>query len=419
MSRHVVPALVTLLAACARTQPATPAAKASAANIAALRDAAFRDLRCPDALPAIKRSPAPLDPIEAVALSGQTAYGLSSAGRLWIWDGKTPARVLDPARFDGLARDGSVAVTRTAQGEDGARLEVRALPSNQPLDHVVLRDGGVPLAVSASGALLRVGLPRVKCNAEDRDDDLCAGTIAYQPPTSELARWAFRAGATEREFLSDCKQAALAARGGSFACLNEGRDVISWEDRESPGGSYTLRVAPEWTPPPGPRDNDNLPPHWRIEEHWLEMTSLRLSPGDDAIFVTYRAVNFDVAERGLPGHHGWRLERWTRDPARPGEGRFSRLAESPDSLCTKVLAASGDGGLIVLGGRGHVLTVRRAPRYAPEPLAVESAVDAVVSGDGTRILTGHVDGRLRLWDTLSLGLVAASQSPTAPAAQNR
>ena len=48
----------------------------------------------------------------------------------------------------------------------------------------------------------------------------------------------------------------------------------------------------------------------------------------------------------------------------------------------------------------------------PEPLAVVRAIDAVVSADGARILTGHADGRFRLWDARSLALVAASQQPS-------
>jgi hypothetical protein len=394
MSRSVAPALVALLSACARTQPPP--------NLDALRDAAFSDLRCPDALPASKPSQPPPDGMKAVALVGQTAYGLSSGGRLWTWDGKGPARVFDPARFVALARDGSVAVTHAREGEEGTRLEVRALPSNQPLDQVVLRDGGFPLAVSSTRAVLDVGLPQLKCNGEDRDDDLCEGTIAWQPPTHELAAWTFPSGATERVPLSACKQVSLAARGGSFACLNEDEDWISW--------GPPILLAPEWRPPPDPH-NESLPLHWQVRESWLQVTSLRLSPSDDAVYVTYRAINIFIADRGLPGHRGWRLERWTRDPARPGEGKFARLAESPDSLCAKVLAASSDGGLVVLGGSQQALTVRRAPRYAPEPLAVPRANDAVVSADGARILTGHGDGRFRLWDARSLALVAESPPP--------
>jgi len=405
MSRSVAPAVVVLLSACARTQQPAPAAKPTAADIRALNDAAFRDLRCPDALPERKASTTPPpDGMKAVALAGQTAYGLSSAGRLWTWDGQGPARLFDPARFVALARDGSVAVIHAREGEEGARLEVRALPSNRPLDHVVLPNGGVPLAVSSSRAVLDVGLPELKCNGEDRDDELCSGSIAWQPPTHELAGWTFPSGATERVPISGCKQASLVTRGASFACLNEDEDWIWW--------GYSIPLAPEWKPPPDPH-NESLPPHWQVRESWLHVTSMRLGPSDDAVYVTYRALNIFIADRGLPGHHGWRLERWTRDPARPGEGKLARLAESPHSLCAKVLAASADGGLIVLGGSQHGLTVRRAPRYAPETLAVARANDAVVSADGARIVTGHTDGRLRLWDARSLALVAESPPPPA------
>jgi len=409
MSRNAVPALIALVAACARTQQPMPAAKTPAPDGAALRDAAFRDLVCPDRLPENKPSQPLPDSMKEVALVnqtayGQTAYGLSSAGHLWTWDGKAAARIVDPARFVALARDGTVAVASARDGEESTRLEVRALPSNRPLDHVLLPNGGGPLAVSSSRALLHVWLPRLKCDGEDRDEELCPGTIAWQPPTHELARWAFPSGATEPVSLSGCKQAIFAARGGSFACLDEDEDWIWWE--------YQIPLAPEWSPPPDPH-NESLPRHWRVRESWLHVTSLRLGPSDDAVYVTYRAINIYVADRGLPGHRGWRLERWTRDPGRPGEGKFERLAESPESLCAKVLAVSGDGRLIVLGGWQLALTVRRAPRYAPEPLAVPRATDAAVSADGARILTGHQDGRLRLWDARSLALVAESQPPPA------
>jgi hypothetical protein len=391
MRRSVVPALA-LFCACARTPPAAP-------DIRALNDAAFRDLRCPDALSAIKPSQPRPDFIQAVALAGQTAYALSQGGRLWIWDGKEPARLFDPAHFVALARDGSVAVTRAPEGEEGARLEVRSLPSNQSLDHLLLKDGGVPIAVSSIRAVLRVRLPRVRCDDDNDDDVLCGGTVAWQPPTSEIAHWDFSSGAAKRESLAECKQASFGADGRSFACLNNDEDVISW--------AYPILLAPEWAPPPDPH-NEELPLHWQRQDQWLTINSLHLG-GDNAIYVTYRALNIYIADRGLAGHHGWRLERWTPDPAHPGEGKLSRLAESPDSLCTEVLAVSGGGGLIVLGGSQHALTVRRAPRYAPEPMAIERAIDAVVSADGTRILTGHVDGHLRLWDARSLALLSTSK----------
>src|SRR5689334_14295297 len=114
--RRVVPILVALLSACARTPQSAPAAKRPGPDAAALRDAAFRDLRCPDALPALPASALPTDAIAAVALADRTAYALSNGGRLWIWDEHDPARVFDPARFVSLARDGSVAVASAPAG---------------------------------------------------------------------------------------------------------------------------------------------------------------------------------------------------------------------------------------------------------------------------------------------------------------
>ena len=70
---------------------------------------------------------------------------------------------------------------------------------------------------------------------------------------------------------------------------------------------------------------------------------------------------------------------------------------------------SSDGGLAVLGGEAVHPTVRRAPRYDAEPLGQNAvALAAALSPDGARILTGHADGRLRLWDARTLAITATS-----------
>jgi hypothetical protein len=67
----------------------------------------------------------------------------------------------------------------------------------------------------------------------------------------------------------------------------------------------------------------------------------------------------------------------------------------------------------VLADDGAALTVRRAPGYEPERLAgdgMTAATAAVLSPDGDRVVTGHADGRLRLWDVRS-GRPLAMVSP--------
>jgi hypothetical protein len=73
---------------------------------------------------------------------------------------------------------------------------------------------------------------------------------------------------------------------------------------------------------------------------------------------------------------------------------------------------SPDGHLLVLGDGGQLLTVRRAPRYEEERLAADAttagATAAALSPDGQRIVTGHADGGLRLWEARSARLLATA-----------
>lgn len=73
---------------------------------------------------------------------------------------------------------------------------------------------------------------------------------------------------------------------------------------------------------------------------------------------------------------------------------------SPRPITTRarLLAISPDGQLVVLAGAGEPLTLRRAPAWAAVALPASPATAAAFSPDGTRLVTGHADGSLRLWD---------------------
>lgn len=419
-------AAVTLISAvalgCARTQqPPPPVSPAEAADDDrdhdgrdhALIQEAWREARCPDTIPADTLLGPKPDPIEAVALSGQSAYGVTGSGRLVVWGMNSPARDLAAASFVALSADGAVALTSAPiPGSESARsFEAWELPSKRVLHRVTLPDGGVALAVSSTGALLRAALPPNRCKGKFCDD-LVEGDLAWTPPTSELVEWRFASGQTERAVPANCERPLLSRDGGRLACVVGQDDLVSVSNRTSPEHWYTVEPGKDWAPPPDPRrdESSNHPVISRLyDDHWLEVTGMRLPPTGDDVFVSYRALNIHTVERGIAIRRGWRLERWSRDPARSGRGRFTRLAESQQSLCVGVLAVSDDGGLVVLGGRRHALSVRRAPRYEPEPLAAAAAAAvAAVSADGARILSGHDDGILRLWDARTGALIASS-----------
>jgi hypothetical protein len=106
-------------------------------------------------------------------------------------------------------------------------------------------------------------------------------------------------------------------------------------------------------------------------------------------------------------HDAWRLERWT-PAAETGRGPVVRLAATGADVYTDLLAISGDGRLAVLGSHKEPLVVRRAPGYEAQKLAAGASMAAAVSADGLRIVSGHQDGSLRLWDAASGRLLATA-----------
>jgi WD40 repeat protein len=174
---------------------------------------------------------------------------------------------------------------------------------------------------------------------------------------------------------------------------------LSWTDRGKDRARF-MDLAPDWKPaePPDSAASDLDYPHKpSYVPSPYEILSLRLGAGGSDVYVTYR---------GIDDGHGWRLERWTPE-AGTGEtspwrqGLITRLA-STDSGDGRLLAISPDGRLLVLADDGAAITVRRAPRYEPERFGGDAlkvgATAAALFPDGERLVTGHADGRLVLWD---------------------
>jgi len=383
------------IAACART-PATPAAKAPVAAPAAKAPAAEPFVPGSAADPSMKVS-------TDVVFAGDVVYALTRGGRLYAWSGdEQPIRPLALEGVLALAADGSVAATKTKDGEDADRMDVWALPALTRVQSRKFAHGiNTVIAVSRLAAYVRINFH----NHGYRSD---GALMAMPPPLYFDAFWTFASDAVLENRWFPCDPPFVmpglfmfSADGRRFACTDGGSDVI-WRDMAS-GELASAKLARDWMPPPPP-------PGWEHEMtaekkprgrgtplYWV--LSLRLTPDGNDAYVTYHRDEFQG--------RGWRFEHWT--PGKPGEaGRIERLAATDATTNTRLLAISGDGTLAVLGLWRESLVVRRAPRWEAELLAADGAAAAAVSTDGTRIASGHLDGSLRLWDAATGRLIATA-----------
>ena len=380
------------IAACART-PAAPPPKAPAPTTSAA--------------PA-PRAPATLrnsgeDIVGTVAFRDGVVYALTWGGHLRAWTGDAqPARTVDLGRVLAIAQDGSVAATKTKDGDDSDRLDVWALPDLTRVQTRSFAHGidGV-LALSRAMAYVRVNFH----NHGSRGD---GALMSMPPPQWEDVFWNFASGTVDENRVYRCDPLIIvpgffmfSADGRYFACTNGAADV-AWRDLRR--GDYGApELARDWRPPAPPRDRGpdmylpSKPGAFHTAPHWV--LSLRLTPEGKDVYVTYH--------RGTADGGGWRLERWT-----PGKtdtpGRLTRLASEDVDALTSLLAISRDGRVAVLGAGREPLVIRRAPRWEAERLAAEGATAAAVSIDGKRIATGHADGSLRLWDVATGRLIATA-----------
>jgi len=130
------------------------------------------------------------------------------------------------------------------------------------------------------------------------------------------------------------------------------------------------------------------------------LLSAWLSDDGRTVYVTYTRTVGDTE---------WRLDRWLPDPAGKTEGRVDHLAVSHEPSADRVVAASRDGRTILTnpGGRRPPI-LRHAPAYKGVPLLAPPVTAAAFSGDERFVVTGHGDGRLRLWEADSGRIEAIS-----------
>jgi len=322
------------------------------------------------------------DIVRALAFGDGGIYALRSGGRVCVWTGDArPPRTFSLPYVSALAADASVAATISREGH-ADRVEVWSLPSATRVHARSFEQGisGIQ-AVSASAVALRLTAHGGSTSPNDAPNQIT-------PPRWHSALWTFAPDAVAVGGEEDCDPFLFSEVGRRFACI-DGFEV-RWFDMATRRGASS-DLARDWIPPPPPEPDPEQRDHSRpgMPERFYDLLSLRLSPNGDDAYVTY--------DRNEEFGRGWRLERWSPDRAN-GSSVVARLAEKDVSSDEHLLAVSGDGTVIVLASGRGPLVVRRAPRYEAETLATETATSAAVSRDRARIVTGHADGSLRLWD---------------------
>jgi hypothetical protein len=355
--------------ACARSA-SPPADRAPAASVAQ---------RSGDA------GPKPDDGIFELALQHDTAFGRTLSGQIRAWDmALGTVRVLGGGPFVAIAHDAPMALAKRQLGDRGDILEVWDLLADRPVQTSRFEDGASVHAFSATAAIIELFYPPSDW-----------GTVQVPAPPSHMTVWSVRTG--QQEEASNVCEVGAVALDTHVVCLS--RAWIVWFDVERHLGAFCPLLAPEWQPPPRPGHQ------WKArgegEDAWFEVLSALPTNGGDLVYFTYQ---------GTGEHTEWRLERWTPDP-NTREGTLERLASDPTGSSARLLAASANGKLLVLGGGTLRLTVRRAPAYLAEAFGDQTTNAVAISEDGARIVTGYGDGRMRLWDATTLRMLAETGAP--------
>jgi len=341
-------------------------------------------------------SPKP-DEIEQVAVGGNIAYVVSFEGRLWTWDlartAPGPATGTKHGRVVALARDASVVMSYQSPEPRPTLLEAWEPATGRPIRTRTFPDGVLAvLGVSRAFAVLRLGLPPPPPDANKAAQQVL-------PPTWEIAVWDLATDALEHVPDRDCQSASITDDGTQWLC------DLGWRDRATKAHVQTPALAPDWEPPPDPE---------RVRHEGSCVMCVPLIGPELAFptgyFISRGGGSAYVAYNGGDQHKEWRLELWTRD-GRQNTAYHTRVVAAHDNLDAQLLAAKHDGKLIVTGGRGRQLVVRRPPKYEAIALPAESANAAAFTDDETRFVTGHRDGTLRVWDAATLAAVATARQP--------
>lgn len=357
-----------------------------------------------------EKSAVQYDAIRDVALREGVAVARTNSGRLLSWN---PAlhvpRALGAPYFAALSSDGSIAVRwrpnreATAGGATrrGADLEIWSLALRRSIvtrhfDYEVV----AVLAVSPSIALLLVNWAQETYNSGPS-----APPAKVQPDPWHTIAWNFEAGAIEQlAQLRSCEERAVFSQDGARVACATSQGMVLSLDLVTHTYSWPPPLAPDWQPPSNDDNDDdderrNILAAPRFRPYFF-LRSVQLGVEPDSVYLTYVRT----------AHRQWRLARWT-----PALGnRLDIIAAGLDRPAIAVLAVAAKAELFVLGNGEGAAEILRAPEFRPETLAANAATCAAISIDGTRIVTGHRDGKLRLWDARTLSLLGASTALTEP-----
>jgi hypothetical protein len=321
--------------------------------------------------------PDPLDSPEgivALGRAGELVYALTRNHKLRTWDLRTGAmRTLDGATAVGVARDGAIALRRS-----GAVLDAWEPRSGSLIASHRFEPGfaGVQ-GVSRATAYVVVMLPPVSWPEN---------AAALPPSDRELVSWDFASGKIEVVGgRRGCDHLSLSVDGTSRLC------DLGWRDRSSDVTRNPPPLAPEW---PAARPNPAPPPCLKcqppVEEIGYDPLSAWLSNDGRTVYLTYARATDGIE---------WRLDRWIPDPTGKTDGRIERLAVSHERIGDRVVAASQDGRTVLTDPGLRPPMLRHAPAYEGIPLLAPAVTAAVFSENDRLVVTGHGDGRLRVWET--------------------
>lgn len=312
------------------------------------------------------------DAIVALGRAGEIVYALTRSRQLRAWNLRTRVlRTLDRGGAIGIARDGAIALRGTDTVIEAWEPSSGRLIATHRFEYGF----GAVRGVSPAAAYVVAKLKPVSWPPE---------AAAQPPPDRQLVSWDLASGRVEVAGVGGCDDFSLSVDGTRTLC------DLAWSDRPSAVTAPPPALAPEWAPSdPGPEPSNCVMCGPQIQETGLALLSAWLSDDGSAVYVTYtRTV----------GGREWRLDRWIPDPAGQSQGHVEHLAVSHEPIADAVVAVTRDGRTVLTNPGRRPPLLRHAPGYEGVPLLAPPVTTALFSQDERFVITGHGDGRLRLWE---------------------